>query len=83
MTKIFQEFDLDLEWITDLYNQTLNREKVSKFPKAGMELQQRLLDKGYAVLESDGSFQGLPKKLIVGGEIGGMSPKHHFYEIAI
>ncbi len=94
INRIFQRFDLDLEsmarslGLESMFNLDRLGEKSRgkltelNFPKATETLRQKLLEKGYEVLESNDVYCGLHGSIILGGELGKMNHKEDFYELA-
>ncbi|HLC76901.1 MAG TPA: hypothetical protein VJH04_01715 [archaeon] len=77
MPIIFQKFDLNVDEMDRLFHE----EQLGLDPQAGNTLRNGLLDKGYEVLESNESYSGIPKSIIVGGDYG-RSHKEDFYRLA-
>ena len=66
MPVLFQRFELNLEAMTKLGEQELLR---LNLPRAGRILRRDLVNRGYLVLESHESFGGVPKDILVGGQL--------------
>jgi len=94
MARIFQRFDLDFRALESLLGvdvrtnlgklsfQGLQVLKDSKFAQATSVLREKLVAKGYEVLESNDVYCGLHGSIILGGEIGKMDHKVDFYGLA-
>lgn len=81
MPKIFQQFDLNLEAMTEEFDKLSPEEKAKiNLPEAAKTLRKEMLRKGYSVLESQTMYGGIPQTIIVGGEHG-MGHKEDFYNL--
>lgn len=77
MLKVFQRFDLDEGSLDRLDTEGIKR---LELPQAGKTLREELLRLGYDVLESNGFYRGVPRSIIVGGDIE-MDHKVDFYAL--
>lgn len=71
--KIYQEFNLDMESIL--------KERAIIKTGASQTLVQKLLEKGYEVLESNSRFNGAPESIILGSDFN-FNCKADFYNLA-